>query len=264
MTAARAQHAASRRPAARFIVLTGLSGAGKSQAIRALEDLGYFCVDNLPIALIPTLAELSQRAGSEISRVAIVVDVREGAFLSRVPEGASRQLRAHAPPDPGPHLPRGEPTRRWCAGSARRGARIRSRHDRPVLEGIREERQRLEPIRRLADQIIDTIRPDGPRAARGLHDAVARAAPRARRLVRHAPQLRLQARHARSTPIWCSTSASCRTRTSCRSCARGRAAIGPSSSSWSEHDVDRRVRRRSCRTSCGSSCRTTSRRARAT
>ncbi len=48
----------------RFVVLTGLSGAGKSQAIRALEDLGYFCVDNLPLLLVPTLAELSLRAGA--------------------------------------------------------------------------------------------------------------------------------------------------------------------------------------------------------
>ena len=77
----------------RFVVLTGLSGAGKSQAIRALEDLGYFCVDNLPTTLIPTLAELSQRAESDLKKVAIVVDVREGAFLSRFPK-ALRKLRA--------------------------------------------------------------------------------------------------------------------------------------------------------------------------
>ena len=62
----------------RFVVLTGLSGSGKSQAIRALEDLGYFCVDNLPVALLPMLAELTLRAGSEITRAAVVVDVREG------------------------------------------------------------------------------------------------------------------------------------------------------------------------------------------
>src|SRR5947209_7984312 len=61
-----------------FIVLTGLSGSGKSQAIRALEDLGYFCDDNLPTTLIPTLAKLSMRGGRDIDKVAIVVDVREG------------------------------------------------------------------------------------------------------------------------------------------------------------------------------------------
>ena len=87
------------RPAARakrsgqpFIVLTGLSGSGKSQAIRALEDLGYFCVDNLPTTLIPTLAKLSLRAGGDIEKVAIVVDVREGGFLSSFPK-IFRQLR---------------------------------------------------------------------------------------------------------------------------------------------------------------------------
>jgi len=68
-----------------FIVLTGLSGSGKSQAIRALEDLGYFCVDNLPTTLIPTLATLSLRGG-EMDRVAIVVDVREKNLLSSFPQ----------------------------------------------------------------------------------------------------------------------------------------------------------------------------------
>src|SRR2546421_8747465 len=72
-------------PTAQFIVVTGLSGSGKSQAIRALEDLGYFCVDNLPTTLIPTLAKLSVRAGGDIDKVAIVVDVREGNFLSQFP-----------------------------------------------------------------------------------------------------------------------------------------------------------------------------------
>jgi RNase adapter protein RapZ len=75
-----------------FIVLTGLSGSGKSQAIRALEDLGYFCVDNLPTMLIPTLARLSLRAGGDIQKVAIVVDVREGGLLSSFPK-IFRQLR---------------------------------------------------------------------------------------------------------------------------------------------------------------------------
>ena len=74
-----------------FIVLTGLSGSGKSQAIRALEDLGYFCVDNLPTTLIPTLAKLSQRGG-DIEKVAIVVDVREKNLLSSFPK-VFKQLR---------------------------------------------------------------------------------------------------------------------------------------------------------------------------
>ena len=65
-----ARRAARSAVTSRFVVLTGLAGSGKSQAIKALEDLGYFCVDNLPIALLPMLAELTLRAGSEISRAA--------------------------------------------------------------------------------------------------------------------------------------------------------------------------------------------------
>src|SRR3954463_9564673 len=91
---ARAKQAVRRRAKVgqSFIVLTGLSGSGKSQAIRALEDLGYFCVDNLPTTLIPTLANLSLRGSRDIEKVAIVVDVREGNFLSSFPR-IFRQLR---------------------------------------------------------------------------------------------------------------------------------------------------------------------------
>jgi len=74
----------------RFVVLTGLSGSGKSQAIRALEDLGYFCVDNLPVALLPMLAELTLRAGNEIARAAVVVDAREGKMLDELPRVLKR------------------------------------------------------------------------------------------------------------------------------------------------------------------------------
>ena len=59
-----ARRAARTAVTSRFVVLTGLSGSGKSQAIRALEDLGYFCVDNLPVTLLPMLAELTLRAGT--------------------------------------------------------------------------------------------------------------------------------------------------------------------------------------------------------
>ena len=87
-----ARRAARTAVTARFVVLTGLAGSGKSQAIKALEDLGYFCVDNLPIALLPMLAELTLRAGSEISRAAVVVDIREGKMLEEFPK-AYRKLQ---------------------------------------------------------------------------------------------------------------------------------------------------------------------------
>ena len=137
-----------------FIVLTGLSGSGKSQAIRALEDLGYFCVDNLPISLIPTLAKLSLRAGGDIDKVAIVVDVRERNFLSQFPKFFEK-LR---------HMPRLNPVLIFLDASnvalVRRFSETRRPHPlapaRSVSEGIREERARLAAIRNMADEIVDT------------------------------------------------------------------------------------------------------------
>ena len=142
------------RGAPRFIVVTGLSGAGKSQAIRALEDLGYFCVDNLPIALIPTFADLTLGREGESRRAAVVVDVREGAGLSRFPIvyrrlKRRRELRAQLvflESDDATLLRRFSETRRPHPLAP----------DRSAAEGLREERRRLAPIRRLADRIIDT------------------------------------------------------------------------------------------------------------
>jgi len=137
-----------------FIILTGLSGSGKSQAIRALEDLGYFCVDNLPTSLIPTLAKLSLRAGGKIEKIAIVVDVREGGFVSSFPK-VFQKLRKM--PGLNPILIFLEAT---MAALVRRFSETRRphplAHDRSVSEGIRDERSRLGPIRDLADEIVDT------------------------------------------------------------------------------------------------------------
>ncbi len=136
-----------------FIVLTGLSGSGKSQAIRALEDLGYFCVDNLPTTLIPTLAKLSIR-GSEMEKVAIVVDVREGNFLSSFPK-IFKQLRAMRGLNPVLIFLEAND-----ATLVRRFSETRRPHPlapgRSASEGIREERIRMMPIRRMADEIVDT------------------------------------------------------------------------------------------------------------
>ncbi len=137
-----------------FIILTGLSGSGKSQAIRALEDLGYFCVDNLPTTLIPTLAKLSLRAGGDIEKVAIVVDVREGNFLSAFPK-VFRRLRK---------MPRLNPVLIFLEADTpalvRRFSETRRPHPlapgRSVREGIRDERSRMTAIREMADEIIDT------------------------------------------------------------------------------------------------------------
>ena len=136
-----------------FIVLTGLSGSGKSQAIRALEDLGYFCVDNLPTTLIPTLAQLSLR-GDGIPKVAIVVDVRERNFLAQFPKIFNRLRKMRGL---NPVLIFLEAS---TSALVRRFSETRRPHplapDRSVSEGIRDERARISPIRELADEIIDT------------------------------------------------------------------------------------------------------------
>ena len=143
-----------RRGRRRFVILTGLSGSGKTHAIRALEDLGYFCVDNLPTQLLPTMAELSMREDAGLDKVAIVVDVREGGFLRQFPR-TYRRLQA---------LPGLKPTLIFLEAShsalVRRFSETRRPHplapDRSVAEGITEERGKLNPIRSMADLILDT------------------------------------------------------------------------------------------------------------
>ena len=149
-----ARRAARTAVTSRFVVLTGLSGSGKSQAIRALEDLGYFCVDNLPVTLLPMLAELTLRAGTEISRAAVVVDVREGKMLKEFPR-VYKSLKKRKNLNPALiFLEAAEPT------LVRRFSETRRPHpmapDKSPSEGIRAERQRMRGIRSMADQIIDT------------------------------------------------------------------------------------------------------------
>jgi len=140
----------------RIVLVTGLSGAGKSTATKALEDLGYFCIDNLPVMLLPKLLELvSHGTSDEVQRLAIVVDAREGRFLDSTP-AALEEVRRE-----GHHL---EVVFFDCADDAllRRFSETRRRHplspEGSVQEGIATERHMLEQLRVLADQIIDTTR----------------------------------------------------------------------------------------------------------
>src|SRR4030095_3823219 len=80
-----------------FVVITGLSGAGKSFAIKCFEDMGFFCVDNLPTTLIPPFADLITRSEQPIHRVALGVDVREGAYLLSLLD-TIRELKARRHP----------------------------------------------------------------------------------------------------------------------------------------------------------------------
>jgi len=144
----------STRHSTRFMVVTGLSGSGKTHAIHALEDLGYLCVDNLPTQLIPTFAELCTRGEAGLERVAIVVDVRERGFLTHFPP-IYRKLRSV--PGVDAKLIFLEANR---SALVRRFSETRRPHplapDRSVAEGIDEERTKMLAIRAIADVILDT------------------------------------------------------------------------------------------------------------
>ena len=147
--------AAPKSPARQFVVITGLSGSGKGSVLKAFEDLGYYCVDNLPIGLIPKFAELCQLPDSRIERAAVVADIREGEALSQLPAMYQSLDRANTKIS----LVFLESTDHALI---RRFGETRRPHplgrDLPVREGVRLERALLKPMRKLADVVIDTTR----------------------------------------------------------------------------------------------------------
>ena len=136
-----------------LVILTGMSGSGKGSVLKAFEDLGYYCVDNLPVALIPKFANLC-RGSREMRRAALVVDIREGAGLKRFPaifhkfrrEMGALLLFLEASDD----------------ALGRRFSETRRPHPllkgRSLREGIAAERKLLLPIREMADLVLDTSR----------------------------------------------------------------------------------------------------------
>jgi UPF0042 nucleotide-binding protein len=137
----------------RFVIVTGLSGAGKSYAIKCLEDLGYFCVDNLPTTLIPTFAELCAHSDRGIRKIALGIDVREGEYLAHILE-TLQELRAKGHVAEILFLEAAEET------LVRRYHESRRRHplagEGNVVDGIRAEHKTLAHLREAADRIIDT------------------------------------------------------------------------------------------------------------
>ena len=137
-----------------LVILTGLSGSGKRSVLNTFEDLGYYCVDNLPVALIPMFSELYEGGRGEVERAALLVDAREGAQIDRLP-GIYRKLSSER-----------AATLVFIEASDGALQRRFSETRRPhplgqgvsIAEGIREERRRMAPIRRLADVIIDTTK----------------------------------------------------------------------------------------------------------
>jgi RNase adapter protein RapZ len=149
------KRAARKRPRrADFIVVTGMSGGGKTHAIRALEDLGYYCVDNLPTPLIPVLAELSRHEDADNPKVAVVVDIRERRFITQFPK-VWRKLKAT--PGLDPLLVFLEAS---DAALLRRYSETRRPHPlaprRPIADALKEERAMLGAVRAMADEIVDT------------------------------------------------------------------------------------------------------------
>jgi UPF0042 nucleotide-binding protein len=144
-----------RKPAAavakQLVIVTGISGAGKASALKAFEDLGFHCVDNLPLELLPHFAVLVDKS-TEVARAAIVVDVREGATLDRLPDilkGIKKLLHTRVV-----FLDAQD------AVLVRRFSETRRPHPlgrtETVSRSIVEERQLLDPIRNVADTLIDT------------------------------------------------------------------------------------------------------------
>jgi len=136
----------------RFLIVTGLSGSGKTVVSRFLEDLGYYCVDNLPAKLIPSFVDLWQKKKVEIERVALVVDIREPSFLADFPRTFREVCRKISP--------------RLIFLDAsdeslvKRFSECRRPHPlskgRTILEGVRSERRRMAEIMKMADEVIDT------------------------------------------------------------------------------------------------------------
>ncbi|HEY6011758.1 MAG TPA: RNase adapter RapZ [Nitrospirota bacterium] len=137
----------------RMVAVTGLSGSGRSAALKAFEDIGYYCVDNLPLALLPAFADFAQ-ASAEVSRFAIGIDIRERGFPERYP-ALSRELKDGGHPLETLFLDASDQTivRRF---SETRRPHPLARGTTPLLDGIRMERSALAEVRKLADRIIET------------------------------------------------------------------------------------------------------------
>ena len=137
----------------RLVIITGMSGAGKTQVMRFMEDLGYFCVDNLPPALIPKFAELCEQSAGRVTKIALVVDIRGGEFFDQLmqvlgemdqQEILTEVLFLEASDETLIHRYKETRRRHPLAPEGR------------ISEGIRRERDRLEYVRGRATHIIDT------------------------------------------------------------------------------------------------------------
>jgi UPF0042 nucleotide-binding protein len=140
---------------AHFVFITGLSGSGKTLAMKALEDTGFFCVDNLPPELIDPFAELTAKGGDNANRVAIVADIRERGFLRNFPL-VFRRLRQRGIQTTLLFLEARNEVLVRRFSESRRPHPLASTKGGAILEAVKTERRKLSAIRRLADVILDT------------------------------------------------------------------------------------------------------------
>ena len=185
----------------RLVVVTGLSGSGKSTAIHVLEDLGFYCIDNLPIALIPRLVELWETSRDEVRRVALGIDVRARHFLAEFPR-VFDELRAQEVALEVLYLEASDDV------LVRRFSETRRPHPADqgggIADGIRREREKLHGLRELADRILDTSAFTVHEFRSALRDLVDRPEP------------------GTMTPTWRSTAAFSPTPSSSRGCGTRR------------------------------------------
>ena len=139
--------------ARKIVVITGLSGSGKSTAAKTLEDIGYFCVDNLPVDLVPKLIELVEAGGSELSRLALVIDLRQRKFFPKY-TAILNSLELHDTSFEILFLDARDEV------LIRRYSETRRQHplapSGSVIDGITREREELQEIKRIADRVINT------------------------------------------------------------------------------------------------------------
>jgi UPF0042 nucleotide-binding protein len=135
------------------LIITGLSGSGKSTVMRALEDAGFHCIDNLPPVLMPKFLELCTTSSAEITKIAMVMDVRERAFLKEYP-AIFKELKAQGQDLTILFLESTDEILVRRYNETRRQHPLAERGT--VLEGIQKEREMLSDLRMLADEIIDT------------------------------------------------------------------------------------------------------------
>jgi UPF0042 nucleotide-binding protein len=145
------RHTTKHRDGSELVIITGMSGSGKASALKAFEDLGYYCVDNLPVELIPRFAELALQSG-EIPRTALVVDVREGSQLEKLPailKSVKRMIPTRVI-----YLEASDPVLLRRFSETRRPHPLGTRTT--VRASLTTERRHLRAIRAIADLVIDT------------------------------------------------------------------------------------------------------------